>query len=60
MLRLATWNLLSGRTATGGHDLAAAARDLVRLDADVVALQEVDHLQPRSGGPTRWPSWLPR
>jgi endonuclease/exonuclease/phosphatase family metal-dependent hydrolase len=49
MLRLVTWNLLSARTATGSHDLIAAARDLVRLDADVVALQEVDHLQPRSG-----------
>lgn len=49
MLRLATWNLLSGRAADGRHDLGAAARDLARLDADVIALQEVDHLQPRSG-----------
>jgi endonuclease/exonuclease/phosphatase family metal-dependent hydrolase len=49
MLRLATWNVLSGRTVNGGHDPEGLARSLVALDADVVALQEIDHLQARSG-----------
>jgi endonuclease/exonuclease/phosphatase family metal-dependent hydrolase len=49
VLRLATYNVLSGRVPGGDHDPEALARSVVGLDADVVALQEVDHLQPRSG-----------
>src|SRR6185437_2751648 len=49
MLRLATWNTLSGRAPTGGHDARAVARTVADLDADVVALQEIDHHQSRSG-----------
>lgn len=50
-MRLATFNLLSGRSLVDGavraDDLRAAA---LELDADVVGLQEVDRGQPRSGG----------
>lgn len=49
-LRLATVNLFSGRSLADGridHDRVAAA--VAALDADVVAVQEVDHGQPRSG-----------
>jgi endonuclease/exonuclease/phosphatase family metal-dependent hydrolase len=50
VLRFATWNLLHGRSLVHGQvrsqDLAAGAK---HLDADVVALQEVDRRQPRSG-----------
>jgi endonuclease/exonuclease/phosphatase family metal-dependent hydrolase len=49
-LRLGTFNLLSGRSLTGGRfdaDGLAAAVDA--LDADVLAIQEVDRCQPRSG-----------
>ena len=50
-MRLATFNLLHGRSLTDGRvvpeRLAEAART---LDADVVGLQEVDRGQPRSGG----------
>ena len=50
-MRLATFNLLSGRSLPDGivrtEDLVAAA---TALDADVVGLQEVDRLQERSGG----------
>lgn len=50
-MRVATWNLLHGRSTTDGEvhpeRLAAAAR---RLDADVLALQEVDVGAVRSGG----------
>ena len=49
-MRLATFNLLHGRSLTDGRvvpeRLAEAART---LDADVVGLQEVDRGQPRSG-----------
>ena len=49
-MRLATFNLLHGRSLTDGRvvpeRLAEAAR---ALDADVVGLQEVDRGQPRSG-----------
>jgi endonuclease/exonuclease/phosphatase family metal-dependent hydrolase len=52
-LRLATWNVLSGRAPDvapgGGIDSDALARAVIDLDADVIALQEVDHAQPRSG-----------
>jgi endonuclease/exonuclease/phosphatase family metal-dependent hydrolase len=50
-VRLATFNLLSGRSLVDGvarpADLAAAAAE---LDADIVGLQEVDRHQERSGG----------
>lgn len=49
MLRLATYNVQSGRGRTGGYDPEALARSVAALDADVVALQEVDHLLSRSG-----------
>lgn len=48
-MRLATYNILHGRSPADGHvdvgRFTAAVRD---LDADVLALQEVDHEQPRS------------
>lgn len=50
-MRLATFNLLHGRSIDDGQvvpeRLVAAVR---KLDADVVALQEVDRGQPRSAG----------
>jgi endonuclease/exonuclease/phosphatase family metal-dependent hydrolase len=50
VLRVATWNLLHGRSLVHGEvraeDVAAGAK---QLDADVVALQEVDRHQNRSG-----------
>lgn len=49
-MRLATFNLLHGRSLTDGtvhgDRVAAAVAD---LDADVLGLQEVDKAQPRSG-----------
>lgn len=49
-MRLATFNILHGvRPATGEVDLTQLAREVASLDADVVALQEVDRHQPRSG-----------
>jgi endonuclease/exonuclease/phosphatase family metal-dependent hydrolase len=48
-MRMATFNILNGRTVGGGVD-TANLRDCVRaIDADVLALQEVDQDQPRSG-----------
>lgn len=48
-MRIATFNIMSGRSAADGRlvpeRLAAA---IAALDADVVALQEVDRNQPRS------------
>ncbi|HYT26809.1 MAG TPA: endonuclease/exonuclease/phosphatase family protein [Actinomycetota bacterium] len=49
-LRLATWNIFSGRTREGDRvDLDLTLATLRALDADVVALQEVDRDQDRSG-----------
>jgi endonuclease/exonuclease/phosphatase family metal-dependent hydrolase len=50
-VRLATLNLLSGRSlADGRADPEVLADAVRRLDADVLAIQEVDRHQPRSGG----------
>jgi endonuclease/exonuclease/phosphatase family metal-dependent hydrolase len=50
-VRLATFNLLSGRSLDDGRADADALADAVRLiDPDVLALQEVDRYLPRSGG----------
>jgi endonuclease/exonuclease/phosphatase family metal-dependent hydrolase len=50
-VRLATFNLLSGRSLQDGRADAGALAAAVRtIDPDVLALQEVDRHQPRSGG----------
>lgn len=47
---MATWNILHGIDfRRSSVDLAAVAAHLAVLDADVVALQEVDAFQPRTG-----------
>lgn len=47
---MATYNVLHGLALGEGRvDLPAVARTIVGLGADVVALQEVDRAQPRSG-----------
>ncbi|MGZ8744105.1 MAG: endonuclease/exonuclease/phosphatase family protein [Nocardioides sp.] len=49
-MRLATWNILSGRSPADGRvDLERFATAVASLDADVLGLQEVDRAQPRSG-----------
>jgi len=50
-VRLATFNILNGR-AQDDHevDVDVLARAVAELDADVLALQEVDRNQPRSRG----------
>lgn len=48
-MRLATYNILHGRSLTDGHvDVARFSAAVRELDADVLALQEVDRDQPRS------------
>ena len=48
-MRLATFNILSGRRPEDAvANLAAFGRAVAELDADVLALQEVDRNQPRS------------
>jgi endonuclease/exonuclease/phosphatase family metal-dependent hydrolase len=50
-LRVATANAAGGRDQrTGLPDLASWTKAVSTLDVDVLAVQEVDHLQPRSGG----------
>lgn len=49
MLRLVTINIASGRDVDGVTRLPRLADALAGLDADVIALQEVDRLLPRSG-----------
>jgi endonuclease/exonuclease/phosphatase family metal-dependent hydrolase len=49
-MRVATFNILNGRTATDHEvDLGVFQSAIASLDADVLALQEVDRSQPRSG-----------
>ncbi len=49
-MRLATFNILNGRSTLDGQVDPARLADAVRtLDADVLALQEVDRHQDRSG-----------
>ncbi|WP_306233290.1 endonuclease/exonuclease/phosphatase family protein [Agrococcus beijingensis] len=48
-MRLATWNILHGRSMSDATvDIDRFARAIATLDADVLALQEVDRAQPRS------------
>ena len=49
-MRLATFNILNARAQEDDRvDLDRFAAAIASLDADVLALQEVDHLQSRSG-----------
>jgi len=49
-VRVATFNVLSGRTPGEDHvDAGRFAAAVASLDADLLALQEVDRGQPRSG-----------
>jgi len=49
-VRLATFNVLHGRSIDDGIvDRTRFAAAVATIDADVLALQEVDRLQPRSG-----------
>ncbi len=50
-MRIATWNILSGRHPDQPwQDASAFAAGVRSLDADLLGLQEVDLGQPRSGG----------
>ncbi|WP_324275937.1 endonuclease/exonuclease/phosphatase family protein [Blastococcus brunescens] len=50
-MRIATFNLLHGRSVTDGRvDPGRLSDAVVALDTDVLALQEVDRNQPRSHG----------
>ena len=50
-MRLATWNVLHGRSHDDGRvDLDRFGTAVGELDVDVLALQEVDRAQPRSHG----------
>jgi len=49
-VRLATFNISSGRQPDADFDLDRYASAIAALDADVLALQEVDRGQPRSAG----------
>ena len=50
-LRLASFNLLSGRSLADGRiDPARLSAAVASLDADILAVQEVDRGQERSGG----------
>jgi endonuclease/exonuclease/phosphatase family metal-dependent hydrolase len=48
-MRIATFNILHGRTVGDGVDLDRLRACVRQLDPDVLALQEVDLDQPRSG-----------
>jgi endonuclease/exonuclease/phosphatase family metal-dependent hydrolase len=57
-LRVVTWNIHHGADARNRLDLAAVARVLAYLDADVVALQEVDRHWGSRSGHVDQPGWL--
>ncbi|MGE2834899.1 endonuclease/exonuclease/phosphatase family protein [Mycobacterium sp. SMC-4] len=48
-MKLVTFNILHGRTPGGDVDLDRFAECVAGLDADILALQEVDSIQERSG-----------
>ncbi|MEW5808904.1 MAG: endonuclease/exonuclease/phosphatase family protein [Actinomycetota bacterium] len=48
-MKLVTFNILHGRTVGEGVDLDRFADCIAGLDADILALQEVDSVQQRSG-----------
>ena len=51
-LRVGSYNILHGMRVLGGSaeaDTAALADAVASLDTDVLGLQEVDYMQPRSG-----------
>src|SRR5688572_26150231 len=49
VVRVATWNILSGRRPDfSGVDLDGVADGVMALNADIVALQEVDRALPRT------------
>ena len=48
-MKLVTFNILHGRTPGHGVDLDRFADCVASLDADILALQEVDSIQQRSG-----------
>ncbi|WP_375487534.1 endonuclease/exonuclease/phosphatase family protein [uncultured Jatrophihabitans sp.] len=49
-MRVATFNISSGRAGDGRTDTALLGDAVRTLDADLLSLQEVDRDQPRSGG----------
>ena len=49
-MRVGTFNVFSGRTVDGTWDETRFRKAIASLDADILALQEVDLGQPRSGG----------
>ncbi|MEQ9073936.1 MAG: endonuclease/exonuclease/phosphatase family protein [Sandaracinaceae bacterium] len=56
-LRVVTWNIRTGRGLDGRVDLDRVARVLAPLDAEVVALQELDVSRARTRGVDQ-PHWL--
>ncbi|NIP81595.1 MAG: endonuclease/exonuclease/phosphatase, partial [Gemmatimonadetes bacterium] len=50
ILRVAAYNIRHGRGMDGRVDLRRTAEAIGRLDADVIALQEVDRETERTGG----------
>ena len=48
-MRIATFNILSGRSVARGFDEETFRAAIASLDADILGLQEVDRNQPRSG-----------
>ena len=48
-MRIATFNILSGRSVAEGFDEERFRAAIGSLDADILGLQEVDRNQPRSG-----------
>ncbi len=49
-MRVATFNVFSGRSPDGDFDQERFGDAIASLDADLLGLQEVDRGQPRSGG----------